>query len=37
MTKIKLCIALLLLASSGKAQQIIPLYSGIIPNAATIS
>lgn len=29
----KLCIVLLFLAVSGRAQQIIPLYSGTIPNA----
>lgn len=35
MTKIKLCILLLLVAGSSKAQQIIPLYTGPIPNATS--
>lgn len=35
MKKITLCIVLLFLAVSGHAQQIIPLYSGTIPNATS--
>ncbi len=35
MAKTKLCIILLFLAGSGRAQQIIPLYSGPIPNATS--
>ncbi len=35
MTKMKLCIFLLLVAGSSPAQQIIPLYAGPIPNATS--
>lgn len=35
MTKCKLCIFLLFLAGSGKAQRVLPLYSGTIPNATS--